>query len=437
MGIYKIQILGLSEGRWLNSRQLIKEGYVIYFSGNDKHHVNGVGILVEKKLARSVQGYWPISDRVMMAKMNTRPFNIVIIQVYAPTSAHSIEEIEKFYEEISKALDQVPSQDMLVVMGDLNAKIGQGEDGIEQHPRRLYTWKMPGDRSRNKINSIMVRNQFKNSFKNVQTYPGADVGSDHSLLMAKLKLQFKIPRKKALTDQKDLDCLRMDKMKKRYAIEVSNKYDALMMEENEQTPTVERMWDCMKHSTKYATETVLPKRGKEKMNKWMTEDILDLMNVRKRSKSEEEYQRIDKEIKSKCKRAKEAWYNSRCEETEELERIHDVKRMHEKVKDLTDRRRHIKISGSCIKSNDWNMLFERDNISKRWVEYISDLYSDANRPQCTSLENLQGPDILTEEVEAAVKNLKNGKAPCCDGIRAEELKALDSKGNENVNITLQ
>ncbi|PIK48019.1 putative RNA-directed DNA polymerase from mobile element jockey-like [Apostichopus japonicus] len=46
------------------------------------------------------------------------------------------------------------------------------------------------------------------------------------------------------------------------------------------------------------------------------------------------------------------------------------------------------------------------------------------------MENPQGPDILIEEVEEAVKNLRNGKTPGCDGIRAEELKALDSKGME-------
>lgn len=66
-----------------------------------------------------------------MVKMKARSLNLVIIQVYAPTSAPSIEEIEKFYEEISKALDQVSSQDMLVVTGDLNAKIGQDKDGTE------------------------------------------------------------------------------------------------------------------------------------------------------------------------------------------------------------------------------------------------------------------------------------------------------------------
>lgn len=48
MDNYKIQILGLAEVRWLNSGQIVKEGYQKYLSGNDKHLVNGVGIIMER-----------------------------------------------------------------------------------------------------------------------------------------------------------------------------------------------------------------------------------------------------------------------------------------------------------------------------------------------------------------------------------------------------
>ena len=301
---------------------------------------------------------------------------------------------------------------------------------FQQHPRRLYTWKMPGDRYRNQIDYIIVRNRFKNCFKNVQTYPGADVGSDHSLLMAKIQVQLKIPKRKMMAEQKDLDCLKTEEMKQRYAVEVNNKYEALLMEEDEQIPNSDhKMWDCVRQSIKHATEVVLPKkRKKEHGNKWMTEEILDLMEDRKKAKSEEEYQQRDKEIKAMCKKAKEEWYNSKCEEIEDLERRHDVKRMHEKVKDLTDRKRHIKNTGSGIKAQDGKMLIEKDCINERWVEYISDLYNDINRPERIPIRNMDGPEILIEEVEEAIRKLKNGKAPGYDGIRAEELKALDSKG---------
>ena len=55
-----------------------------------------------------------------------------------------------------------------------------------KHPeRKLNTWKSPGDVKRNQIDYIMVRNRFRNSVKQVKTYPGADVDSDHNPVVCK------------------------------------------------------------------------------------------------------------------------------------------------------------------------------------------------------------------------------------------------------------
>ncbi|GFS23981.1 craniofacial development protein 2-like [Elysia marginata] len=107
-----------------------------------------------------------------------------IIQVYAPTSTSSEEEIETFYEELEKAMSECTSQDPLIIMADFNAKVGQhgnenavGKHGLgiknkqgeqlvtwcdehdliigntcfEQQARRKWTWKQPGDNARNQI----------------------------------------------------------------------------------------------------------------------------------------------------------------------------------------------------------------------------------------------------------------------------------------------
>ena len=56
----------------------------------------GVGILLCKNVANSVIGFWPVSNRIALVKLKAKPFNINIIQVYAPTSAST--EEEEFYE---------------------------------------------------------------------------------------------------------------------------------------------------------------------------------------------------------------------------------------------------------------------------------------------------------------------------------------------------
>ena len=60
--------------------------------------------------------------------------------------------------------------------------------------RRLYTWKAPGDWGRHQLNYMLIKHRFRNSVKDVQTLPGADIDSDHNLLVAKV-----CPRLKKIT----------------------------------------------------------------------------------------------------------------------------------------------------------------------------------------------------------------------------------------------
>ena len=68
-----IDILGIAETRWIDSGVIDKDQHVIYFSGAQKH-ANGVGIILKKKWSKSVQGFIPISDRVMVLKIEGKPF---------------------------------------------------------------------------------------------------------------------------------------------------------------------------------------------------------------------------------------------------------------------------------------------------------------------------------------------------------------------------
>ena len=99
---------------------------------------------------------------------------------------------------------------------------------FKQHPRRLYTWKSPGDGYRNQIDYLMINERYKNSIKNAYTYPGADINSDHILLVMKMKLKLKIPHKNNRQEKADLQLLKKEDIQAQYAIEVKNRYDILL-----------------------------------------------------------------------------------------------------------------------------------------------------------------------------------------------------------------
>ena len=73
-------------------------------------------------------GYWPISDRAVMVKLQANPFNTNMIQVYIPTQDYEDENIEEFYEQIQSAVSYTKSSDIICIMGDLNAKVGNVKD---------------------------------------------------------------------------------------------------------------------------------------------------------------------------------------------------------------------------------------------------------------------------------------------------------------------
>ena len=86
---------------------------------------------------------------------------------------------------------------------------------------------------------------------------------------------------------------------------------------------------------------------------------------------------------------------------------------------------------SCIMSKDGKLPFEHEDISKRWVEYISNLYND-NRDDMPTFPITSGENILKEEVQRVIKAMKDGKAMGTDKISTEMLRALDEENLDSL-----
>ena len=67
------------------------------------------------------------NDRMISVHFQSIPFNITVIQVYAPTSNAEEAEVEQFYEDLQELLELTPKKDVLFIIGDKNAKVGSQE----------------------------------------------------------------------------------------------------------------------------------------------------------------------------------------------------------------------------------------------------------------------------------------------------------------------
>ena len=123
-----------------------------------------------------------------------KQFNIMVIQVYAPTSNTEEAEVERFYEDLQDLLELTPKRHVLFIIGDWNAKVGSqqtrgvtGKFGLgvrdeagqsllefcqenalviantlfQQHKRRLYTWTSPDGQHQNQIDYILCSQSWR------------------------------------------------------------------------------------------------------------------------------------------------------------------------------------------------------------------------------------------------------------------------------------
>src|SRR6476619_503267 len=190
----------------------------------------GVAVIAEAEVAERVTEIDRFGDRIMVVKLKADPVDVVIVQVYLPTTDYEDEEVKKLYDQLEEILGKQKGTDNVIVLGDFNAVVGEGKEDrvvgkfglekrndrgerlvefyksqnlvitntwFEQEKRRRYTWKSPGDLRRYQIDYILVRQRYRNSVKSSWSYPGADVDSDHKLLALRLKLKLKkIPRRR-------------------------------------------------------------------------------------------------------------------------------------------------------------------------------------------------------------------------------------------------
>ena len=182
-------ILGISELKWTGMCEFNSDDHYIYYFRQESLRRNGVvAIMVNKRVRNAVLGCNLQNNRMISVHFQGKPFNITVIQVYAPISNAEEAEVEWFYEDLQDLVELTPKKDVLFIIGDWNAKVGSQETpeitgkfgfGIwnearqrltefcqenalviantlfQQHKRRLYTWTSPDGQYQNQTDYIL------------------------------------------------------------------------------------------------------------------------------------------------------------------------------------------------------------------------------------------------------------------------------------------
>ena len=111
-----VDILGISELKWTGMGQFNSDDHYIYYCGQESLRRNGVPIMVNKRVRNEVFGCSFKNSRMISVRFQDKPFNIMVIQVYAPT--RNAEEAKQFYEDLQDLLELTPPKDILFMIGD-------------------------------------------------------------------------------------------------------------------------------------------------------------------------------------------------------------------------------------------------------------------------------------------------------------------------------
>ena len=114
--------------------EINSDDHSIYYCVQESLRRNGVAIMVNKRLQNAVLGCNLKNDRMISVHFQGKPFNIMEIQVYAPTSNAGV---ERFYEDLQDLVELTTSKDVLFIIGDWNAKVGSQETWSN---RQIWPW---------------------------------------------------------------------------------------------------------------------------------------------------------------------------------------------------------------------------------------------------------------------------------------------------------
>ena len=118
MARVNVYILGIIELKWTGMGEFNSDDHYIYYCGQESLRRNGVAIMVNKRVWNAVLRCHLKNNRMISVHFKGKPFNITVIQAYAPNSNTEEAEVERLYEDLQDLLELTPQKDVLFIIGD-------------------------------------------------------------------------------------------------------------------------------------------------------------------------------------------------------------------------------------------------------------------------------------------------------------------------------
>ena len=242
---YRIQIAALSKTCIYDCSVKLINDYTMIYSGvpSDNKTSNAHGIVIclgqtATKVWKDSDSEWEaVSERIVKIRLKCSQINMTIIAAYFlvnPSNKQAADISDRFYNDLQDALNKVSTDDMIIIMGDLNARVGNmqpqepasnsiglftvdstNENGfklidfctinnliisntfLEHKTVHQMSWMHPGNKTWHMIDYTLVNKKFRSSVEDVRIFRRASgaIGTDHYLMRANIRLHLRSRRK--------------------------------------------------------------------------------------------------------------------------------------------------------------------------------------------------------------------------------------------------
>lgn len=466
----RMDITAIQETRWTGCGKQTGRNFDLFYSGSQDKHEFGTAFLVSKGMRKTVIDFQPINKRLCKLRLQGKKFNITVINGHAPTEEKDEDEKDQFYEELERIIDSSPSHDMKIVLGDFNAQIGKepvfiptiGKHSLHQKTndngerlisfatsrslvimstifphkeKHKQTWTSPNGVA-TQIDHILVSNRHFNTIKDVRSFRGPDINSDHFLVATKInhayrKIEYGNNRgninwiRDRLKEKEVVDAFQKD-------VETGIRYIPTVIGGRD----VNEEWAILRQIlTEAANQHCKVERGSTSNKVWFDLECEEAVKARneKRLKflsrdtrqSRKEYHDARTNAKKVLRQKKRDALQARVRSVEEHRRNNETRKFFGEVNNIKSGFRNF---CPAIKRSDGKLVFIDQDILNRWEEYFQELLNPREDEENPEWELIQDEDDLevsppdSEDISIILNDLKNNKAPGSDGIPGEFLK---------------
>lgn len=479
---YNVDIAALSETRLSDEGSLteIQGGYTFYWKGlpQGERRIHGVGFAIRTPLVGLfADAPLGLNERLMRLRIPLAGGRYAtLFSCYAPTLDATDDVKDSFYELLDAELQRVPIADKLIVLGDFNARVGVGHQEwsgvIREHGlgkmnvnghrllslcaqnellitntmfqlKDIYkgTWRHPRSKHYHMLDYIIVKQRDHLDVQITRVMRGAECWTDHLLVRCKLALRIR-PASRRQAPKKKLNCaaLKNETIRQELASAVTIKLaETLPMQSNDSG--IEDTW---KHLSGTVTEVAEATLGytKRKNQDWFDENIDEvriLLDRKYKANAAHVHNPTSVHLKEKWKEARSEaqrvlramendWWLNKSSEIQKYADSGDLQNFHAALRRVygpTNR------ALAPVRSLDGSILHtNKSEILDRWKEHYSQLLNTQNPSDSAQLEDVPDFPEITEmdlcptfdEVQTAIKGLKENKSPGVDGIQCELIK---------------